>query len=83
MSIGLCSALKMNQWLGSRAAQSMAGKPARLGGGSGNIMRAFAKAPQVTSTEATTESCSHIAQQSTRSISQGTEVTLLTEYVPY
>ncbi len=26
---GLCSALKMNQWLGSEAAQPMAGKPAK------------------------------------------------------
>ncbi len=26
---GLCSALKMNQWLGSGAAQLMAGKPAK------------------------------------------------------
>ncbi len=44
----------------------MAGKPAGIGGAYGYIMRAFAKAPQVTSTEATTESCSHIARQSTQ-----------------
>ncbi len=44
----------------------MAGKPARMGGAPGYIMQSFAKAPQVTSTEATTESCSHIARQSTQ-----------------
>ncbi len=38
----------------------------RMGGASGYIMWAFAKAPQVTSTEAMTESCSHIARQSTQ-----------------
>ncbi len=47
-AIGLCSVLKMNQWLGSGAAQSMAGKPARKGGAYGYIMWAFAKALQVT-----------------------------------
>ncbi len=37
-----------------------------------------------TSTEATTESCSYLTWQSrsTRSVSQGTEVTTVTEYVP-
>ncbi len=54
MAIGLCSALKMNQWLGSRAAQPMAGKPARMGGASGYIMQPFAKAPQIFSPSATT-----------------------------
>ncbi len=29
MAIGLCSALKINQWLGCRAAQPMAGKPTK------------------------------------------------------
>ncbi len=43
----------------------MAGKPTRMGGAYGYIMRAIAKAPPVTSTEATTESCSRIAWQST------------------
>ncbi len=54
MVIGLCSALKMNQWLGSGAAQPMAGKPARMGGASGYIMWAFAKAPHISSPSATT-----------------------------
>ncbi len=53
-AIGLCCALKMNQWLGSRAAQPMAGKPARMGGASGYIMRAFAKANQISSPSETT-----------------------------
>ncbi len=44
MAIGLYSALKMNQWLGSGDTQPMAGKPARMGGASGYIMRVFAKA---------------------------------------
>ncbi len=44
MAIGLYSALKMNQWLGSGDAQPMAGKPARMGGASGYIMHVFAKA---------------------------------------
>ncbi len=48
MAIGLCSALKINQWLSSGAEQPMTGKPARMGGASGYIMQAFAKAPQVT-----------------------------------
>ncbi len=42
----------------------MAGKPARMGGAYGYIMRWFAKAPPITLTEATTESCSHITRQS-------------------
>ncbi len=60
-------------------------KPARMGRASGYLMRVFAKAPQVTFTGATMELCSRIAWQSmqTRSVSQGTEVTLVTEYVPY
>ncbi len=37
-----------------------------VGGAYGYIMQAFAKAPQVTSTEATTESCSRLARQNTQ-----------------
>ncbi len=37
MAIGLCSALKKNQWLRSVAAQPMAGNLARMGGASGYI----------------------------------------------
>ncbi len=40
-AIGLSSALKMNQWLGSGAAQPMAAKLARMGRASGYIVRAF------------------------------------------
>ncbi len=40
--------------------------PTGTGGAYGYIMRAFAKAPQATSTEAMTESCSRIAWQSTQ-----------------
>ncbi len=39
VAISLCSALKMNQWLGSGAAQPMVGKPTRMGGASGYIMQ--------------------------------------------
>ncbi len=39
-------------------------KPARMGRASGYLMRVFAKAPQVTFTEATTELCSRIVWQS-------------------
>ncbi len=40
-AIGLSSALKMNQWLGSGAAQPMAAKLARMGRASRYIVRAF------------------------------------------
>ncbi len=53
-AIGLCSTLKMNQWLGSGVSQPIAGKPARMGRAYGYKMQAFTKTPQISSPSATT-----------------------------
>ncbi len=89
-TIGLCRCRKMNQWVGSGAARTY-GDDARQysrrnGRGIWLYKRSFRhRILRFTSTEATTESCSYLARQvrSTRSVSQGTEVTIVTEYVPY
>ncbi len=79
----------MNQWLGSGAARAYGDgarqSPPDLAEPSGYISGRFAIGTQGLMTEATTESCSYPARQvrSTRSVSQGTEVTIVTEYVPY
>ncbi len=87
MAIGLCSALKMNQWLGSGAAQPMAGKPAKVrqnGRGiwlyNGGIRQSssgyFDWSDDLVVQPYSTAKCAVL-------VSEGTEVTLVTEYVPY
>ncbi len=80
----------MNQWVGSGAARTYGDDTRqysrRNGRGIWLYKRSFRhRILRFTSTEATTESCSYLARQvrSTRSVSQGTEVTIVTEYVPY
>ncbi len=53
MTIGLCGYRNQTNG-GSGAAQPMAGKPTRMGGASGYIMWALAKAPQISSSSAMT-----------------------------
>ncbi len=89
-TIGSCRCRKTNQWVGSGAAQTYGDDtrqiPAETGGASGYISGRFAigssgllRLKWRLSRAATW----HSKVRSTRSVSQGTEVTIVTEYVPY
>ncbi len=89
-TIGLCRCRKTNQWVGSGAARTFGDDtrqiPAETGGVSGYISGRFAigssgllRLKPRLSRAATW----HGKVRSTRSVSQGTEVTIVTQYVPY
>ncbi len=89
-TIGSCRCRKTNQWVGSGAARTYGDDtrqiPAETGGVSGYISGRFAigssgllRLKRRLSRAATW----HGKVRSTRSVSQGTEVTIVTEYVPY
>ncbi len=82
-TIGSCRCRKTNQWVGSGAARTYGDD---TGGASGYISGRFAigssgllRLKRRLSRAATW----HGKVRSTRSVSQGTEVTIVTEYVPY